>query len=125
VSLHPGMIQGSVIGYEVQEQAQSAFVDSSKEALRRWVSAEVGMHSVVRDGKAGTTNVSLLKARQHLPELSLPLEMLPRDPSTRSLRLPQAEEPNPVKTFFCKPILARGRERRPMLLAGQWCRTDL
>ena len=98
VVLDPGMIEGGVVGDEVEHQAQSARPQTLAKAGERCVSAQVGMHRVTGDGKPGTRDVLLSQVRQRLLEFAPPVALGARHPLSGRSRVPHAQEPDPVES---------------------------
>jgi hypothetical protein len=74
------------------------------EPLQGRIAAEVRMHIIFCDGKAGTAYVIPLQRWENRSELSLPLGFRSRYISSRKTCLPNAKKPEPVKPFKGKPI---------------------
>ena len=104
VLLDPGVIRGHVVGDEVEHQPQSASVQPLAQACQRRVAAQIAMDGVVRDREPGAGDVFVLEVRQRFLELAAPLGIRARDRLRRRTGLPDAQEPDPVKSLLGQAI---------------------
>jgi hypothetical protein len=131
--LHPWMIQGGVIGHEIQHLPEAPRPEAIAQAGQRLVAPEVGMHGVTGDREAGAGDVLVAQVRQCLLELSAPLWIGARHALTRRSRAPDTQEPEPVEAHLAdaielgiRDVVQRGRPaQRPGQLGQPDARIDL
>ena len=68
------------------------------------VAAQIAMHGVVLDGEPGAGDVFFLEVRQRFLKLLAPSGVAARDLLRRRTGLPDAQEPDPVKTQLCQAV---------------------
>ncbi len=100
----PGMIQSHVIGNEIQEQPQAALAEPFAQPRQRGIAAQTAVRRVTGDRKAGAGDILFAQVRQRLLKFPAPLEIGPGDPLGCRARLPDTQEPDPVKADSCQAI---------------------
>ena len=98
------MIRGHVVGDKIEHQLQAAFLQSLPQSGERRGAAQIAMHGVALDGEPGAGDVLVPEIRQRFGELATPLGIGSRDRLCRRAGLPDAQQPDPVKTQLGEAI---------------------
>jgi hypothetical protein len=98
------MIQGSVVGNKIQEEAQSPRVKPVTETRERSVPAEIGMHRVSRYRKTRAADIGVVQVGKKLQVLPPPLRVVERYLPSCLSGLPDAEKPHPIEPQACQTI---------------------
>ena len=116
VLVDPRVIRGHVVRDKVEHQLQSAFLQPLSQTCERRIAAQIAMHGVVLDGEPGAGDVFVLEVWQRFGELATPFGIRSRDRLRRWAGLPDAQEPDPVKTQLgqavqgdVRDVIQRGR----------------
>lgn len=109
VLLHPGMVQGRVIGNEIEHQPQATLVEPFAQPAQSRIPSESIMNSVASDGKTGPSDVFFTEVGQCLLKFRSPLRVHARDALAGLTGLPHTQKPDPVKTHFGQAVQLRIR----------------
>ncbi len=104
---HPGVVDGRVVGHEVQEQAQAAAAQPLAQVGQRLVAAEVGADAVRRDGEGRADEVLVGQVGQLVRGLAPPVGVGARRRPAVLPGLPHAERPEQVEAEFRQLIEPR------------------
>ena len=115
--LHPGMIEGHMIGDEVEHQLQPACLQSLAEPTQRLVATQRRMALISGDGEARAADVVVRQVGKNAGEFRTPLRAFTRDLPPSLAGAPDAEKPHPVEAERGDPVEVRVRNvverRRP------------
>jgi hypothetical protein len=99
VGLDPRMIEGRVIGNEIEHQPQTALGEPGTELGQRRHPAECLLDLIGADGEARSANILLRQIRQCRLKSGPPSVFAARHRPARRTPPPNAQEPDPVETL--------------------------
>ena len=97
VLLHPGMIQGGVVGDEVHDELKPPGLQTLFQTQEVRLPAEIPVQGVTRDRKRGAADVGLGEIGERRLKLLKPLRVTQGDLSSGRAGLPEAQEPDVVE----------------------------
>ena len=95
--LDPGMAEAGVIGHVVEHQLQAALRKPLSDIGESSSAAECFRRRVAGDREARSADVVLGQVGQNLAKFLQPARMAARDGAARLTRLPDRQQPDPVK----------------------------
>jgi hypothetical protein len=101
------MIEGGVVGDEVEHQSQPAGLQPLPQAGEGGVATQIGMHRVSGDRKPGARDIVLAQVRQRLLELVPPIGLRSRHLLSGWSGAPHAQEPDPVESHLGHAVQVR------------------
>lgn len=125
VRLNPRMIDGGVVGYEIQQHTEPAPAKTIAQYPKGVRASEISVNFIFRDGKRRACNVVFGEIGKRLVKAGLPLGSLPRDLRAGWTGLPNAKQPNPVETKTGDAIEVKIRYLVELTEAVEFLRTAI
>ena len=100
----PRVIRGHVVRDEIEHQLQSALLHPYSQSRECRVVAQIAVYGVALDGEPRAGDIFVLEVWQRFRERATPFGIGSRDRLRRRAGLPDAQEPNPVKSHLSDAI---------------------
>ena len=95
--LNPGMVERRVVGDEIEQQSEPAFMQAAAKPFKSGIAAKIRMNDVRFDGEERPANIPIPKVWKECLKLGAPGGVLQRDLSAGGSSLPHAKKPHPIE----------------------------
>ena len=98
------MVGRGVVRHKIEQKLDAAPCQCFAELRQRRFAAQRLAYSVARNRKPGAADVVLGQVGKNRLELGAPLRIAARNGAAGGAGLPNAQQPNPIKTLLCKAV---------------------